>query len=150
MGNHLFRRTDNGDRFSNLWANWRTIAKLENFLLNLNQCCSIKRLVGIDGVIAMSSPFVLMIQTLYVFTVFQTKVEEQDEEASSDLWNRFKMTQIKKVYGVSYVFMEWKSLVIVTLSTILEPAWYHMKLDEFISDILITTGSKRLLRIHRR
>jgi hypothetical protein len=79
-------RTDNGETvFEDASTKEDAIAKARELALEkcYHQCCSIKRLVGIDGVIAIAEfiPLECADDTnIYVFWVFQTKVEEQDED----------------------------------------------------------------------
>jgi hypothetical protein len=77
-------RTDGETVFEDASTKEDAIAKRELALEKCyHQCCSIKRLVGIDGVIAIAEfiPLECADDTnIYVFWVFQTKVEEQDED----------------------------------------------------------------------
>jgi hypothetical protein len=90
MGNHKLFRTDNGETvFEDASTKEDAIAKARELALEkcYHQCCSIKRLVGIDGVIAIAEfiPLECADDTnIYVFWVFQTKVEEQDEDELAD------------------------------------------------------------------
>jgi hypothetical protein len=83
-------RTDNGETvFEDASTKEDAIAKARELALEkcYHQCCSIKRLVGIDGVIAIAEfiPLECADDTnIYVFWVFQTKVEEQDEDELAD------------------------------------------------------------------
>jgi hypothetical protein len=123
--------------------------------------------VGIDGVIAIAEfiPLECADDTnIYVFWVFQTKVEEQDEDELADAHTEtdsYGQLSIKEdlfgFVGRSLISL-WKknNLVIIDADSMiyiigselehlqLEPLGI-MKLDEFISDILITTGSKDYL-----
>jgi hypothetical protein len=76
-------RTDNGETvFEDASTKEDAIAKARELALEkcYHQCCSIKRLVGIDGVIAIAEfiPLECADDTnIYVFWVFQTKVESR-------------------------------------------------------------------------
>jgi hypothetical protein len=106
-------RTDNGETvFEDASTKEDAIAKARELALEkcYHQCCSIKRLVGIDGVIAIAEfiPLECADDTnIYVFWVFQTKVEEQDEDELADAHTETIHTanfQSKKICSVCRTF----------------------------------------------